>query len=49
MKNFIKSLSSLAGEDENIFVIIDDRYDVWMEDVKDSNGQIKRMVSENLV
>ena len=42
-------MSSLAGGDESIFVIIDDRYDVWMEDSKDSSGKNIKKVSENLV
>lgn len=35
MKSIIKSLSSLAGGDESIFIIIDDRSDVWTEEIKD--------------
>jgi len=30
MKNFTKSLSNLAGGDDSIFAIIDDRFDVWL-------------------
>eukprot|EP00347_Sterkiella_histriomuscorum_P012433 403368592 len=49
MKHFIKSLSSLAGGDESIFIIIDDRSDVWTEEVKDQNGNKLRRVSDNLI
>ncbi|CDW87741.1 tfiif-interacting component of the c-terminal domain phosphatase [Stylonychia lemnae] len=50
IKHFIKSLSSLAGGDESIFIIIDDRSDVWTEVVQDphSNQKFKR-VSQNLL
>ncbi len=34
MKDFTKSLSNLAGGDDSIFAIIDDRYDVWLQDIK---------------
>ena len=34
IKHFMKSLSSLAGGDDSIFLIIDDRFDVWTEEVK---------------
>ncbi len=40
MKNFVKSLSSLSGGDDTIFAIIDDRVDVWMQEVKDSDGRV---------
>jgi hypothetical protein len=40
MKNFVKSLSSLSGGDDSIFAIIDDRFDVWMQEVKDSEGKV---------
>ena len=30
MKNFTKSLGNLAGGDDSIFAIIDDRFDVWL-------------------
>lgn len=32
MKNFLKSLSNLAGDDDTIFAIIDDRSDVWLRE-----------------
>lgn len=38
MKSILKSLNSLAGGDESIFIIIDDRSDVWTEEVKDEKG-----------
>jgi hypothetical protein len=34
MKSFLKNLKALAGGVDNIFVIIDDRFDVWMEDYR---------------
>ena len=40
--NYVKkSLSSLAGDDDSFFVIIDDRKDVWQVDktVKNPQGQ----------
>ncbi len=38
MKNFTKSLKFLAGGDDSIFAIIDDRCDVWLQDIKNRNG-----------
>lgn len=35
MKNFLKTLKSFAGGDDSIYVIIDDRLDVWMEEILD--------------
>lgn len=32
MKNVFKSLKALAGDNDRIFVILDDRDDVWMND-----------------
>jgi hypothetical protein len=32
MRNFLKSLSNLAGDDDTIFAIIDDRSDVWQRE-----------------
>lgn len=49
IKHFLKSLSSLAGGDESIFIIFDDRFDVWTEELKDSEGRLSKQVSENLV
>jgi hypothetical protein len=51
MKNFAKSLNNLAGGDDTIFAIIDDRFDVWMQEVKDpETGQvIQSKVSKNLI
>ena len=50
MKNFVKSLSSLAGGDDTIFAIIDDRFDVWLQDVKNKSGEvIDKKVAENLI
>lgn len=49
LKNFLKNLSSLAGGDDSIFVIIDDRFDVWSEEVKDKLGITKKKISENLL
>ncbi len=40
MKNFVKSLNKLAGGDDTIFAIIDDRYDVWMTEKKDKDGNV---------
>jgi hypothetical protein len=34
----MKSLNSLSGGDDTIFAIIDDRYDVWMKEVRDDKG-----------
>lgn len=36
IKHFLKNLSALAGGDDSIFIIFDDRFDVWSEEVKDS-------------
>lgn len=49
LKNFLKSLGSLAGGDDSIFVIIDDRYDVWMEETKGEHGETHKRVSGNLL
>jgi hypothetical protein len=49
MKNFAKTLSSLAGSDDTIFVIIDDRFDVWTEEAKDESGKTIRKLSQNLI
>jgi len=40
MKNFTKSLKNLAGGDDSIFAIIDDRFDVWLQDIKDKRGNV---------
>lgn len=48
MKSFLKTLKSLAGGDDSIFVIIDDRYDVWMEETKNEKQGSKK-ISENLL
>ena len=40
MKNFVKSLNNLAGGDDSIFAIIDDRHDVWLIEKKNTQGQI---------
>jgi|LauGreDrversion4_2_1035121.scaffolds.fasta_scaffold303109_2 hypothetical protein len=45
MKNFLKSLSSLAGDDDTIFAIIDDRSDVWTQEKKNSEGKTIKEVS----
>lgn len=50
LKNFTKSLSNLAGGDDSIFAIIDDRFDVWLQDIKNTQGQvIDRRPVPNLV
>ena len=50
IKNFSKSLKDLAGGDDSIFAIIDDRSDVWIQDVKNDEGQvINRVQSFNLI
>jgi hypothetical protein len=40
IKNFTKSLKDLAGGDDSIFAIIDDRSDVWMQEVKNNEGVV---------
>jgi hypothetical protein len=50
MKNFNKSLKNLTGGDDSIFAIIDDRYDVWMQDIKYNHGNvIERKPVPNLI
>ena len=50
LKNFTKSLSNLAGGDDSIFAIIDDRFDVWLQEIKNTQGQvIDRRPVPNLV
>lgn len=49
MKNFLKNLKSLTGGDDSIFVIIDDRSDVWTQEVKTDSGQIKKKKCQNLI
>lgn len=49
MKSFLKNLKDLAGGVDNIFVIIDDRFDVWMEEYKDKNEVVRKRVSQNLL
>ena len=50
IKNFTKSLKDLAGGDDSIFAIIDDRSDVWQQEVKNADGQvIETIQSSNLV
>ena len=39
LKNFIKNLSALAGGDDSIFIVIDDRVDVWTEETKQPDGK----------
>lgn len=45
LRNFLKTLKSLAGGDDSIFVIIDDRFDVWLEEIKDETGKSFKKVS----
>ncbi len=43
-------MKDLAGGDDSIFAIIDDRSDVWIQDVKNDEGQvINRVQSSNLI
>ncbi len=50
MKSFLKNLKALAGGDDSIFVIIDDRHDVWTEEIKDSrSGKLVKVISKNLL
>jgi len=43
-----KTLSSLAGEDDSFFAILDDRSDVWMveKQIQTPDGQTKTVQSE---
>jgi hypothetical protein len=50
MKNFSKSLKDLSGGDDSIFAIIDDRSDVWLQDVKNlKTGEMEKKESQNLI
>ncbi len=49
LKSFVKDLSALAGGDDSIFIVIDDRFDVWTEETKLPDGTIQRRVCENLL
>ena len=50
IKNFTKSLKDLAGGDDSIFAIIDDRSDVWMQEVKNNEGVVQQhLQSKNLI
>ena len=48
IKNFMKNLKSLSGGDDSIFVIVDDRSDVWMEEVRENDRTIRR-TNKNLL
>lgn len=40
MKSFLKSLSNLAGDDDSIFAIIDDRSDVWLREKRPGKFEV---------
>lgn len=44
IKNFTKSLKDLAGGDDSVFAIIDDRSDVWQQELKNPDGQVVNLV-----
>lgn len=50
MKSFTKSLKDLSGGDDSIFAIIDDRSDVWLQDLRNPiTGEMEKQESLNLV